>query len=256
MKIEASPDVVLPVGILKDGVRYTKVRIDEMRAADQKIMTSQTFQRDVGKGLSTVLARIVQEIPGVMPAKKNLLAQASDTSIFDEMCVADRQTILLQALYYSDEEPRSTAATCPHCGKANEVMHDLGSIEVFPLEGDGVIHFELPRGLPVLKDGERVLVRKGSIRLATGDDESKLSKHNHEGQIALLLRQVALCAFDVEVVGKLSPKDLELLSKRDFSYLKDLLGENTCGPDVVRKETCAYCSEEFEVAIDLAAFFK
>lgn len=256
MKIEASQDVTLPVGILKDGVRYNKVRIDEMRAADHKIMTSQAFQRDVGKGLSQVLARIVQEIPGVLPAKKNLLAAVGDTSLFDEMCIADRQTILLQALYYSDEEPRSTAATCPHCGKANEVLHDLGTIEVVPVEGEGVIHFELPRGLPVLKDGERILVRKGSLRLPTGEDESKLAKHSHEGQAALLLRQVAMCAFDVELVGKLSPKDLELLSKKDFAYIKDLLGENTCGPDVVRKEACAYCSEEFEVAIDLAAFFK
>lgn len=260
-KIEQDTKVILPIGLDRDGKRYREVIIDEWRGKDSEALTAKTSQKNPSRAMTQILCRLVQEIPGLMPPKSDILSRCAEHWL-QEMHTADRDTLLFQALALSDFENagKEIEVTCPHC-QAEGVEHVyLTNIPVRHLADDlePNVTVQLPRGVKrTYTDAEGVsqtkVYKQGKLAYGTGKDHEAISKYAEQGEMVLfsklLLRTLSLEG------EKLDSRDIDLMSLADRNYLQKIASDEAPGPNAVLDMTCHACGKEFKEGLNVASFF-
>lgn len=249
--------VILPVGFYRDGTFYREVIIDEFKAVDQEILTTPSAKNNPARAMSMILARVIQEIPGVMPKKADPEKRIEDSWV-QKMFSADRDTVLWQSLLLADDEPKISETKCEKCGQELEISMDLKTLQIYPHDHTNppVIAFELPRGIKSKnKEGEAVVIKKGELRLMTGRDYENLASKANQGELAMITHNLAALSQNVEHIGSFGLTELRQMSLKDRRVLMDALGELAPGPDVIRDEECISCGHKFKMNLDISRFF-
>jgi len=128
--IVASDQVTLPVGLEVNGVRYRQVVIDEIRAGDAQLGASRATQNNAAKGLTLMLRRIIQAIPGLLDKKENPSALISEEFVRN-MLVVDREYLLLCTNLLSREPTFTQVFDHSDSDASVEKEIDIRTLEVF-----------------------------------------------------------------------------------------------------------------------------
>ena len=236
MESESLDVVVLPIGVVKEGVRYRKVVIDEMTGRDEELLADPKFKQQPGRAITVMLQRIIQEIPGVFEAKKNPMTLAPK-DIVRKMYAADRDAILIGLRRLSFGNTMQVAWACGKCAAHNADDVDLSELKRVDWDEDAEcsIDFTLPRGI----DFEGKRLKNGSMRFPTGVDSeavAKRAKTDPGGATTALLATVI-----EQVDGEhIDATMVQRMATRDRLHLGEVFQQSLPG---VRMRADLYCPE-------------
>lgn len=256
--IDRSTTCLLPIGLLKDDKYHREVSFDKWRGEDHERLTTPAGKKNPGRIITDILCRLIQEIPGVLPRKADPWSLAPK-SVIDDMFSADRDFLILQTLAASKRNTvQVMEVACQHCGADLEEDIDLCEIEVMPYgSGPPFVEFVLEDGIDVKNMEEEVVTaRKGKFYLPTCKVTEMIAKSGAQGELAQFTEMIAACVRDFEVTGSITP----LMAKRkmtldDRNDLLEHVNGMSSGANIRHKVECFACSEESEVAIEVARFF-
>lgn len=243
----------LPVGIIRPDKNYTEILLDEWRPIDKAKLTSPLFKKNPYAGLTDILRRLVQEIPGLMPRKSDAFSLCSE-HYFKDMFQADRDYILLQAISLSGETSQVIDFDCPSCNAELQEDVNLDDVKVFFLgDNDTYVDFQLPVGIKVERDGETVLLKDFRYSLPTGATQEQIAKYAHEGEFAVTNRILAN-QLTAHGYGKIPYEVIQRMGNKDHKVLLKVLGELIPGPDMTLHLDCPQCLSRFSTSLNLQRF--
>lgn len=249
--IEISDRVTLPIGIDVDGKRYREVVIDEMTGIDEENLASKKVRNNGAKAITLLLRRCIQEIPGVMPRKKNPMGLC-DENLIRDMYVADRDYLMLCIRALSGKSETLLEFACKECGQAQSEVVSLDNLEVYEWDdSDPEVFIELPRGFldPVDNEFKNKLV----WRFINGKAQEGISTLP-EGQMGSAMIVAGLRS--VENMTHLpSMEEVRRLSLRDREVIANAIVECNVGADPSVDCTCEACGAEQKIEVNLAGFF-
>lgn len=244
--------VLLPIGVEVEGVRYREVIIDEMTGFDEENLSSKKVKNNGAKGITILLRRCIQEIPGVLAKKKNPLSLISE-DIVRNMYVADRDFLTLCIRTLSDKSEFLTTISCPDCGHSYEELLDVQGMDVYEWDENVPvqINIELPRGF---------------FNKEKGTYHNKLTWHFPRGRtqekIATLptnqigTHMIAIGIGEVEgLESRPSPEEVRMLSIRDRNAFAQAIMDEGVGVETKLAVECNDCGHEFETEVDIMGFF-
>jgi len=259
MSVEPSELVRLPVGIEKDGVRYRDVTIDELSGIDEALLANKKKTGgNTAKGLTMVLARSIQEISGLVPRKRNPDTPI-DPMIPRRMYQVDRDFLFSRIQLLSDRDETILRGTCPRCrrGVEEEVLISERPVKEWPEDKPCEFEFELERGyVEVPKKGERVVHKKGVVRLSKGTDQEgvAIAAQENTGHAATIM--LAACITRLGTLENIDQAIAARIKSRDRKLIFDVLRDNAPGMKMWEHLTCYNCGHsEVEAIVDISAFF-
>lgn len=253
--LDVSDTVLLPVGLEVNGTRYREVIIDEMTGVDDHNLASKKVSNNGAKGVSMILNRCIQEIPGYLEQKKDP-SKLFNRSLAQNLTVIDRDYLISRIYMLGGENDVVMAGKCPRCGDSWEEDNKLSEMEVvqWPEDKPLEIEFTLPVGLTTVKDGKRVLHKEGRLRFPTGKEQERIGDLDNAA-----LAFDAMFAACIVQLGELSAEDIDQtmmrnLKSRDRRYLMRHLQVSLPGLRQWKIVKCE-CGREFDINADLTAFF-
>lgn len=249
--IEISDRVTLPIGIEKDGKRYREVIIDEMTGIDEENLASKKVRNNGAKAITLLLRRCIQEIPNVMPKKKNPMALC-DEALIRDMYVADRDYLMLCIRALSGKSETLLEFSCKECGSPQSEVVSLDKLDVYEWDdSDPEVRIEMPRGFLDPTDNE--YKNKLVWRFITGKAQEGIASLP-EGQMGSAMIIAGLRT--VEGMEYLpSMEDVRRLSLRDRQAIADAIVNCNVGADPAIDCSCSSCGAAQEVEVNLAGFF-
>jgi len=239
--------IKLPIGVEIDGTTYDTVTISEITGYAEEAMGSKAIGNNWGKMITALLKATIVSVEGYTG---DLLRFIKGLSI------GERDILFLAVRYVTYGNVIEGESKCRNCGKEVNYTIDLDELELQHEGARSVTRtFELPSGLKIRKpDGTVKVLRKGTIRNATGDDQehtySLLEKNPALWKTAMLQRIV------VDIEGEeFTTIHSKSLSKKDRDYLMVLGNEYEQAPD---SDTlvCPHCGEVTEVPVLNPGFFR
>lgn len=250
-KIDSISDHIrLPIGYEVDGVRYRNVVIDELLGLDDHLVIGKKAGKNSAKSTSLVLCRTIQEIEGIIPAKKNSESML-DRHIVQNMYGPDRDFILSRVYMLSGRTEAMMAGECPRCSR---VWQEESSIMDLPVvEWDeskpAYLEFELEIGIVDPKTGEKQ--KTGKLDFMTG----KIQELTGEVQDAAEMIDSMLVALirDFGTFGNINKEQVKRMKQRDRMILVNMIANDFPGVQMTRGVSCD-CGREYEIRADLSAF--
>jgi hypothetical protein len=249
--MEATDRVLLPVGLEVEGKRYRTVVIDEKCGLDDENVAAPRIRNNGARAVSQVLRRCIQEIPGVLPRKKDPYSLIKPRFVQD-MYTVDRDFLFLSVQLLSMDESFTQESPCPACGEAQEQLVEIAALDVYEWEEgqDACLELELPVGVP---DGEGTMHKSLVWKFPTG--------HLQERLAALPKHQVptTMMAACTERLGSLDGLDTEAarrMRNRDRAYLLNAVRHQMPGVDLRLDMFCDNCKHEWDGDVDLTRFFR
>jgi hypothetical protein len=240
--------ITLPVGVKSGGQRYREVVVDEMRGTEEEALMSSKVKSNFAKALTKILQRCIQEIPGLVPMKKqkDLLL---DEDIIKKMDECDRMACLIEIFKLEDDVTTDVDFSCG-CGEKWSETYDLNDLPMEELQGEPEIRFELKKGIEFAGR----LLKNGTMRFPRGDDMEALASLARENPGEAQTKLLFLCVTDLEGESGVTSNTFRLMSKRDREYLSKLLDSKVPGYDLAIKRTCPSCGKEASTQINIASF--
>jgi hypothetical protein len=251
-KLEISDTVRLLVGIEHEGELFRTVRLDEMTGYDEELLANPKFKAVPARGITAMLRRVVQEIPGVMPAKKDPMKLAP-VDLFRRMYQADRDMLLVACRLLSFGAEMTVRWQCPSCKEQNEDDVDLTELEVreWPDGEEPTMDFVLPKG--IFLDGKMRI--KGTMRLPTGKDSEPLSQLARTDPGGATSAMLAALIVDLDGV-KPDRMQMQRMRSSDRQFLGELFQRQLPG---VRLEADLVCPACYAMnpgqSLDMSGFF-
>ena len=250
LAIEASDTVTLPVGIQHEDCRYRQVIISEMNGYDEENLSSRKVRNNSSKGLTIVLRRCIQEIPGVLDRKadpNSLIPEA----IVRNMVSYDRDYLFFCIRALNGQSEIAARYICPSCGDDVDVTTDLSDINVYewPDTEALMMDLEFSRGFKV--DG--VWINKAKWRFLTGRDQEALAKLTGAAMLTSMLHQGIDSFEGIEFIPPESTYK-EMSSAERLDAITQLT-EDSPGIDLSIQSECGACGEEFDTTLDVSNFF-
>jgi hypothetical protein len=245
-----SDHIRLPIGYEVNGVRYRNVVIDELLGLDDHLVIGKKAGKNMAKASSLVLCRTIQEIEGIVPAKKNSESML-DRSIVQNMYGPDRDFILSRVYMLSGRTETIMAGECPRCSRIWQEELALGSLPVVEWEDNksSSLDFELEIGVADPKTGEKQ--KTGKIDFITG----KIQELTGEVSDAAEMIDSMLVALirDFGTFGKLTKEQAKRMKQRDRIILVDMIANDFPGIKMTKDIKCD-CGRSYEARADLSSF--
>jgi hypothetical protein len=253
--VEVSDTVILPVGLEVNGTRYREVIIDEMTGVDDHNLSTKSVSSNGAKGVSMILNRCIQEIPGYLEQKKDP-SKLFNKSLAQNMTVVDRDYLISRIYMLGGENDVILAGKCPRCGDSWEEDGKLSEMEIveWPEDKPFEIDFELPVGLTLVKDGKRTLLKKGRMRFPTGKDQERIVELGNPALAFDAMFAACIVQLGDLTAGEIDQTMMRNLKSRDRRYLMRHLQVSLPGLRQWKVVKCE-CGREFDINADLTAFF-
>lgn len=250
--------VTLPVGIQKPGEsqRYREIVIDEMRGVDEELAATKKMRRQPWAYVTTLLRRVVQEIPGLLEDKGNPEKKIAAEYVRDWMSQPDRDALLVAVIVLSGESESDMAVVCPKCGERDDTVplrYDKFKVYDWPDTAPLVLSGTLPSGYrdPKTKETYRdftLTIPNGKVQemvlASAGGNEAKAS--------SLLLAS----SLQLDGYGDIDQDIARNFKRRDRAYVADLIANSNPGVDMEVEVECSHCGEETKHPVDLTGFFQ
>lgn len=247
-------NVKLPIGIEgPDGTRYRDVVIDEMCGLEEEVLASSDLRDSPSKMNTMLIRRILQEVPGLLPAKSST-TELVDENFVRDMYQADRDELVIAMLKQSLAEPtRVVRPICTNCGVAQApVTLDLRKLvsTEWPAHEKAGFKVDLPHGAT---EGSRTY-KTGWYRFPRGSDFEAASDGCDNVQIIMskmyaqcLTMDDPGCIFDFELARR--------LLKRDRDYLALKLMDVLPGTKPTSSKPCVHCHADVITVLRVTDFF-
>lgn len=249
--IGTSDRVVLPIGIDKDGQRFREVVIDEMTGVDEENLASPKARNNASKAITLLLRRCIQEIPGVLPRKKNPMTLC-DESLIRDMFVADRDFLMLCIRALSSKPELPMSFYCTSCGSVQESELPLDTLDVYEWDDSPAeLTIELPKGFFDQLDGK--YKTKFVWGFPRGKDQEKVAQlPSHQAGSGVIVATMK----SVEGMEHMPTiEDVRQLPLRDRQVIADEITANRVGVSTQGKIACPSCNADNEVEVDFTGFF-
>ncbi len=251
MALVPSERVTLPIGLRWEGKCYREVVIDEMMGIDEENVANKRVRNNGAKAMTVLLQRCIQEIPGLVPAKKRS-TELIDKRFVNAMFTSDRDFLFLMIRLLGSEPSFEMEVACPKCGDRQDVVCNLMELDVYdwPDAEDPELNIQCPKGF---EDNEGNFHNDVVWRFPTGKDQENLASQPKE---KLMTSLIACCI--KEVKGLKSKPDSEMIRRlrsRDRMAIMQMVNDNTPGVDLRQQNICGECDHEWEGGIDLSSFF-
>jgi hypothetical protein len=260
---EPSDQVVLPIGIEKDGQRYRNVVIDEFCGVDEALISNKKKTGgNPAKGMTLVLARSIQEIEGLVSRKTSSYGLI-DYMIARNMYQIDRDFLFSRMQILADRDNSMYRGTCRRCTKNIEEDVLLSELPIRYLKDEETpeVAFELPAGyVETIQKGEhrgkKRVHKQGVIRYSKGSDQEHVAMIAENNPAQALTALLAACILKL---GELPNIDQDIVSKfrsRDRRYLFRMIRDHAPGLKIWKYMYCYNCGfDKVEVTVDFTSFF-
>lgn len=252
---EEAPDdhVVLPVGLLKNGVNYRDVYVEEMCGIDQHLVSSKKAGNNGATAVSLVLCRCIQEIEGLLDKKQNP-EKMFDRGLPRALCVPDRDYLLTRIFMLSGRNEALMAGECPRCRRVWEESVLLSKLPVIPWPEDSPreVEFKLEIGFRESVSGSYVYHKDGALRFPAGKDQEMAG--GLDTPAAVLDAMVASCVVRVGTLTSVDQEMAKRLKTRDRDILMEVIQRGFPGIRQWKDVTCQ-CGCEYTITLDLSSFF-
>ncbi len=232
------------------GVTHTDAEIREMLGVDEEMVQKSENRSNIGRLVTSLLVGCVTKIG---PYVSKDMKPAQWEKIVKSLYLGDRDLLLMEIrkLTYGGEVELPFQCQNPECKQKGKHILDWEEIEIEELEvSPHNIPFELKRGV---RDKEGQLVKHGTLRLPTGEDQELLDsiarKNMGQANTSLITR----CVKDLGTV-KLSAKTFKDMSVADREKLVVLIGESHFGPNFKIEIDCPSCGSTFDVGVNPVNF--
>lgn len=244
--------VRLPVGIVKDGQLYREIVVEQMCGIDDHNIAEKNPGDNGSVATSLVLCRCIQEVPGLLPQKKNPEAMF-DRQLARAMTNPDRDYALARIYMMSKRNEAVMAGKCDRCSKVWEEDVLLSNLPVTMWDDDAPREFEvtLETGFRELVGNESVFHKDCVMRFPTGAESELAGKIKSEP--AALDALIASC---ITKAGSLSQVDQEMakrLTSTDRQEIVLAAQVNLPGLRQWKDVTCS-CGGNVEMKLDLTSF--
>jgi len=243
--------VILPIGIIVDGVRYREVVIDEMNGIDEENISSRKIQNNGGKAITVLLRRCIQSIPGLVDQKTSKMSLISE-DIVRNMYIADRDYLVVCIKALSNTSEILTELECSSCSNEINSLIDFKDLDVYEWDDnlDPYLEIELARGFYNKEADKYCNIVKwgfptGKVQEAmAGTEPSKLST-----------MMISSGIISVEGLGHTpSFEEVRRLSLSDRNVFANAIIENMVGVETKISVECNFCGHENESEVDLVGF--
>jgi hypothetical protein len=255
--LEYSDIVRLPVGIEDGGARYREVVIDEMMGIDHHLMTGKKARGNGAIGLSLVLCRCIQEIPGLVENKGDP-ERLLDRNLIKKMVQPDRDFLFTRIKLLSGESTGILAGKCPRCREPYEEEVNLKELPIIEWPDNAPLQLEFTLEVGHIERDRSTKKpitahRKGVLRFPTGFEQEAVGKMDNGVQI-----QDSMLAACITKLGSLSSVSMEMVKRfkdRDRAILMDVIKYELPGMRQWKSVQCE-CGREFDIVLDIASFFE
>lgn len=252
---ENTPDehVVLPVGIKKDGELYKELFIEQMSGVDDHNIATKAGGNGA-KSVTYVLARCIQEVPGLLARKQNP-EKLFDLALARAMSIPDRDYVLSRIYMLGGRNDSILAGECPRCERIYEENVLLTDLPVIPWPEDDPweIPFTLEVGSPEEPEGGGATIyhKEGVIRFPTGKDIEYLAQIKNPAQ--MVDATLAACITQLGTLTSLDQERMKRLKSQDRQLLMTTVQRELPGFRQWKEVQCT-CGRDYDVKIDLTAF--
>jgi len=251
---EPDENVRLPVGIPVDGQRYRNVLIEEMSGIDDHLVSSKKSGNNGAKAMTLVLSRCMQAVEGYLEQKKDP-EKMFDRNIPRIMTQPDRDFLITRIHMLAERDEGIMAGECPRCQRVWEEPVKLSKLPVveWPDDKPLEIEFELEKGSLEIVKGQRVYHKKGVLRFPTGKEQELVAQLSTVAEATDSM--LAAC---ITKLGTLENVDTEVVKRfktRDRKKLMTIIQRELPGIRQWKSVKCQ-CGREFDIVLDLAAFFE
>lgn len=257
--IDAASDIVtLPIGIDHDGSRYRTVIIDEMSGVDEELVSNKKKTGgNGGKAVSLVLCRCIQEIPGLVERKRSPDSMI-DREIVRKMYQCDRDFLIARIHMLAGNDETVLAGKCPRCDALHEeeVLMSKLPVSQWPVDKPAEMEFDLPVGYTVSERGKPPVTHtKGVFRFPRGVEQELVAAiRDNPGQANSAM--IATCIKKLGTFGSIDQEIAKSLKSRDRRYLMDEVKNQMPGMRQWKAYDCGECGREFDLTVDMTAFFR
>ena len=239
-------DFTLRYPIVKDGKKFTKLKIREMDGADEEQLSFDAHaQKDPDMFLFKAIVRGIAEVKGY--------DGELEVSDIEKLPMEEIDRLAGELRFMTFPGTYNSRANCPHCKKVVEISLDREDIIN---EVSGKIEersVDLQRGI----QKEDKLLKKANLNIYTGEVRRKifgnekvssenLGKQKTKSLLAIIkdVDGVELTEQDVQSMKK---ADRELVLSTFFSNIKPVLNTEV-------GYECAHCGEDFDVQVNVLDF--
>jgi hypothetical protein len=249
-KIEISDQVRLPIGLDINGVRYRNIVIDELTGVDDHLVSDKKNGNNASKASSKVLCRVIQEIEGVVPRKKNPSSMI-EREFIQKMYGPDRDYIMARVYMLSGRDEIMLAGECPRCERVWEEKALLSEIPVVEWDDDHELElpFELPKGVFDEKTSE--YQKKGFLKVPTGKIQEMSGELQGADSIDAIL---CACVKQLGTFPSLDRVRVMNMVSRDREVLLEMIQHDFPGLHPWKEVHCQ-CGRNFDIRADMTAFF-
>jgi len=244
-------EIKLPIGFVgEDGNLYKNVVIDEMTGVDDEIISNPRYRKNPVQAMTHLFRRVIQEVPGLIPQKKNRFGLISSTLI-SGMHVADRDYLMICMAIASFGETYDHDWACSRCGSEHTTEVELRRVAVVdhPEGQDRRVEFTLPR--PVRVSGKDV--SRGEIRFPVTKDQ-EIAAQSAGGLGVQATKMLALLITDMEG-ARPSLEEVRRFSSNARRAISAAIEQNLPGVDLSATISCEDCGATQKEALNISAFF-
>jgi hypothetical protein len=224
--------MLLPGGLLRRGTRAREVALKPPTGRLELVAAEAGPRDDEARRVSAVLAAVLEHIAGEPPTP----------SLVDELCVADRQFLMIAVAQILGHDQIWKTVACAACGEAFDVTVDLSALPVC----------EAGEGFPFTS--VETSVGRLTLRSPNGSDQAAISgiADAQRAERALLARCAARPATgaDGEAPRDDSPVDLDALTDDDLARIDAALEAVSPTVAIRLQASCPACRALQVVEVD------
>lgn len=255
---EISDHVTLPIGLDHEGQRYRHVVIDEMSGVDEELVSNKKKTGGNGsKAVSLVLCRCIQEIPGLLERKNNS-DSLIDRELVRKMYQCDRDYLVSRIHMLAGNDETVMAGKCPRCDEVYEedVLMSRLPVTEWPSDKAAEFEFELPVGYTVTDRGKSPVTHtKGTFKFPRGIEQEMVASIRDNPGLANSA-MIASCIKGLGTVGTIDQEIAKGLKTRDRRHLMEEVKLKMPGMRQWKTHDCQGCGREFDLVVDMTAFFR
>ena len=217
-------EVTLPGGLQRNGCIERQARFRPLTGRIEQALINSGCKLDRPTYVTAVLASALETIAG----------QPADVERVADLCVADRQYLMLRLAAMLDGEQMWLKVNCAYCGSPFDVEAQRCDLPVK----------EAGRDFPLVR--LRLKERQIDVRVPTGADQQLTVEQSEEQAFQRLLRS-CVCSVDGEPPGK---EFVCSLSEPDIEMIDEALDE--ASPAVCNQllVTCPECGRQQNAELD------
>ena len=250
-----SDSLRLPIGIRVDGQVYRNVVIEEMTGIDDHLIAGKKSGGNGAKAVSLIICRCLQEVEGLLTRKLNS-EKMFDRGLARNMTQLDRDFLITNIFMLSGREEAVMAGECPRCERVWEEFVRLSDLEVieWPDDKPMEIPFQLEVGVKKVdpKTKKETFHKDGVLKFPLGKETELVGKMDNPAEMVDSL--LSACITQLGTTGGVDTETIKRLVSRDRTLLMTTIQKDLPGLRQWKEVKCR-CGREFDVRMDINAFF-